>query len=103
MPDDALPVARPDAGIPGLVSHRRSYIDVLGRPMTGTARITGARQAIHGDAVVTSAPVTVPVEGGVLSVSLPPGEYEVSASLTSVDQEQVGVTETITLAATQSD
>lgn len=96
VPDDALPQPWPEP-IPGIVHHERVYRDVLGRPMRGSVRITGAKRAQHGELVVAAAGVTVPLVDGRLTVDLPAGTYEMDAALTSADGERVKESETVEL------
>ena len=96
MPDDALPSPWPTP-LPGLVHHERRYQDVLGRPMRGSVRITGATRAQHGDLVITNAGVTVQLVDGRLSVDLPAGTYQAEATLTSPDGQRLKESETLDL------
>ena len=95
MPVDARP-HRPHP-LPGTVTLHRVYRDALGRPMTGTVTLTGRRRHTLGGNVVPTAPVTVPVDGGVLHVFLPPDTYTVVAALRTADGARVQDTETIVL------
>lgn len=99
MPVDALPVppARP---VDGAVQLRREYRDALGRPMTGSVRISGAERAQLGERVVMPAPVTADVPAGVLDVALPPGRYTLAASLATVDGHRADDTTTVVLPPT---
>lgn len=93
MPADALPIAPVGVG----ASLRRDYRDVLGRPMSGTVRITGAQRAQAGEAVTVPAAVNADVPAGVLDVALPPGTYTLAAALTTVDGNRADDTETVEL------
>lgn len=98
MPADARPVAAAQP-LPGAVPLRRLYVDALGRPMSGRARISGVERVKVGSTVIAPAPVNAEVVNGTLAVELPPGRYTVSAALTTVDGNRVDDTETVTLAA----
>lgn len=93
MPADALPIAPVGVG----ASLRRDYRDVLGRPMSGTVRITGAQRAQAGERVTAPAPVTVALVDGLLYADLPPGQYTLAASLTTIDGHRADDTETVHL------
>jgi hypothetical protein len=99
MPADALPIptTASSAGLPGAVTHRREYRDPLGRPMTGTATITGGTRTADGHTIVVPVAVPRPVVGGVLEVELPPGEYRIVAALRTVDGKRISDTHKVTL------
>ncbi len=96
MPDDALPQPWLDS-VSSTVALVRTYLDVLGRPMRGSARITGAKHAKDGGLVVAGVPVTLSLDKGVLSANLPPGTYVLTTDLISVDNERERTEEEVTL------
>lgn len=96
MPADALPQPWPQPTT-GLVRLERTYRDVLGRPLRGTVRITGAQRTADGATVTVGAPVNATVTDGLLAVNLPAGTYEIVAALTTVDGERARENDTITL------
>jgi len=74
----------------------RLYCDVLGRPMRGSAEITGQERAAHGDLIMAPAAVTVHLDdAGRLAVDLPAGTYRITAALTAGDGARVHETETV--------
>lgn len=94
MPTPALPEPWPTP-LPGTVTYRREYRDVLGRAMRGKVTLTGSERR-HDDCVtVLPVAVTVDLSGGVLEVNLPPDTYQVSAALRTVDGDRVTDTGTI--------
>jgi hypothetical protein len=91
MPADALPVPWAEP-VPGAVTYRREYRDLLGRPLRGTVTITATTRAdVDGHAVV-AAPVSVELAGGVLAVSLLPGAYTLAADLRTAEGVRVADT-----------
>jgi len=88
MPDPALPQPWPEA-LPGRVAYRRVYRDALGRPMTGTATLTGKRGGRVGAIVVPPVTVTVQIVGGLLHVDLLPDHYTLTAALRTADGAKV--------------
>lgn len=98
MPMDALPIP-PARAHEGAVRLHREYRDALGRPMAGQVRIAGAARSQDGHRVVVQAAVGVELVGGVLDVQLPPGDYALTATLTTVDGNRADDTETLTLEA----
>lgn len=98
MPADALP--EPWAvPLDGSVRLRREYRDVLGRPMRGTATITGTARQEAGQQVVIPASVDVELVAGVLEVDLPPDTYLVTASLWTASGSRASDTTTVALEA----
>lgn len=96
MPVDALP--EPWAvPLDGSVRLRREYRDVLGRPMRGTATITGTVKLEVGDRVVIPVSVDVELIAGVLEVDLPPDTYLVTAALWTADGARASDTATVVL------
>lgn len=92
------PIAYPgDALLPGMSQLRRMYRDPLGRPMTGTATITGSARFADAEHVVLPAPVKVEIVDGLLAAYLSPGTYDVSAVLVSADGSRISDQETVTL------
>lgn len=89
--------ARPHAAHHGAHALHRFYADALGRPMTGTVRITGAARAQDGHRVTVPAAVTVEVTAGHMACGLPAGTYQLAANLTTVDGHRADDTETVTL------
>lgn len=87
------------AALPGTVPYRRTYADVLGRPMTGSVTITGQARTDTGGTVVVPAPVAVALVDGVLDVALPPDTYRVEAALRTVDGARIADNDTVTLTA----
>jgi hypothetical protein len=98
MPDAALPIPR-DAGLTGTVPLRREYRDVLGRPLAGSATVTGSTRLEDGDTVVPPVSVTVDIPAGVLELYLPPDIYTVVATLRTRDRQVFTDTDTVTLEA----
>lgn len=96
MPVDAKPIPWPEP-LTGLISYRREYRDILGRPMRGTVTITGTERTDSGGAVVLPAPVSVGLVAGVLEVDLPPDTYRIAATLRTVDGQRTSDTDTVTL------
>lgn len=97
MPADALPIPQP-VRLPGSVHYRREYRDILGRPLSGSATITGTARTDTGGAVTVPAAVTVELVGGVLEVDLPPDAYTIAAALRTVDGVRATDTDEVTLA-----
>lgn len=95
MPVDA-PTSEPTAPMKGTVRLLREYLDVLGRPLTGTATITGQARTEDGGRIVLPLPVEVDIVNGVLDVYLPPDTYLVEATLRTV--EQARATDKVTVA-----
>jgi hypothetical protein len=96
MPDDALPQPWPTpTELDGAHCLRRTYRDALGRPMTGTVRITGQTRHEDGNTVIPPAPVEAEVVAGRLDVHLPPDTYELVASLVTADGKTIRDTATV--------
>lgn len=97
MPDPALPVPLPepteDTGTP---LFRRSYVDALGRPLTGRLQLTPL-EPLDGDQMMLAVPVGVQIINGVAEANLPPGSYRLTGILRTVDRTAVVVNQQIVL------
>lgn len=91
MPEPALPIP-PDPLLRNLRPVRRTYRDLLQRPMNGRLILNGEVQAEEG-VTVHPAPVRVQVVDGVLALDLAPGSYTLAGQLWGADEEQVEVSE----------
>lgn len=98
-PDEPQPYPGDIRGVELEGAHclRRTYRDVLGRPMTGTVRITGQTRHEDGNTVVPPATVKAEVIAGRLDVHLPPDTYKLVASLTTADGQTITDTATVVL------
>lgn len=97
MPSEALPVNR-TAPPKGTVTLRRTYVDALNRPLTGSITLTGTKTTTNGGVVhLGAAPVTVALVGGLLEVDLPPDTYRLTAALRTVDGHRITSDETVTV------
>src|SRR4051812_42645432 len=97
MPVDA-PVELLNVALPGTVRLYREYRDVLGRPLTGLATITGQSRTEADGQVVLPVPVVVEIIAGVLDVHLPPDTYQLDVTLRSAEQARATDTTTVELA-----
>jgi hypothetical protein len=98
MPVTALPV--PLGGSSDKRWYRRSYVDPLGQPMTGSVAITSLRRLDHDGAVLPAdATAVAELADGVLQVALLPGFYRLVATLTSASGHSLTVTDTVTITA----
>lgn len=97
MPVDA-PTSEPTAPLRGTVRLHREYRDILGRPLTGNATITGQDRTEDGGRIVLPLPVEVDIVNGVLDVHLPPDTYLVEATLRTVEQARATDKVTVTIA-----
>lgn len=95
MPDDALP--RPWGKPTNVAHYERAYKDPIGRAFTGYVTIKPIDLTEADD--VVAAPAKVELVGGLLSVDLVPGTYELVASLMTVEQHRVKQTTQITVSA----
>jgi hypothetical protein len=96
MPADALPQPWV-VPLEGSVRLRREYRDVLGRPLRGTATITGTVEREAGGRVVIPASVEAELVDGVLEVYLPPDTYLVTADLRTANGARASYSTTVDL------
>lgn len=68
----------------------RRYLDVSGRPLAGKVVITGDSWTTVGNDIVPPSSVPVYLDpNGTVTVTLPPGVYDVSERLVSPEGQQI--------------